>query len=311
MPMNSLEATRVSVVIPSYNHERFLGQAIDSVLAQTFPAHEIIVVDDGSQDQTTEVLRNYATRVHAIRQVNSGVSRARNAGIALASGDLITFLDADDVWLPRKLERQVACLQAHPGAGLVHCGVEDIDEGGRPLTQILCGLEENVATELLLFRRPVILGGGSGVMIPRRVLDRIGVFDPALSTSADWDLYFRIARNYPVCFIPEVLLQYRRHGSNMHSNIHAMRRDMLHAYAKIFADPAPDLARIRRLAYGCLHAALSGSFYSTRQWRESVRHGLLALLIAPQNSARILGMPVRKLLRRMRSSPKIPTSAST
>ena len=111
---------KVSAVIPCYNYGRFLGEAIESVLSQTFSAHEIIVVDDGSTDGTPEVARRYGEKIRYHRTENRGVSAARNAGIALAEGDLIAFLDADDRWLPNKLECQVPVFDGTPGVGLVH-----------------------------------------------------------------------------------------------------------------------------------------------------------------------------------------------
>lgn len=292
-------APRVSVIIPSYNHERFVGLAIESALAQTLPPHEIVVMDDGSTDGTTEVLNRYAGRIQAVRQTNAGVSAARNAGVARSSGELLAFLDADDEWQPRKLELQVRAWQTSPQPGLVHCGVVDIDGDGNPLrehTEGMSGL--GVAAEMLLFRRPTILGGGSGVLIPRAVFDAIGGFDLRLSTSADWDLYYRIAGRYPVAFVPEPLLRYRLHGSNMHGNIRAMEHDMLLAYEKAFTDPASPVQGQRRRAYGNLHTVLAGSFFAAGQRREFARHAARSLLLTPDNLTRFLGYPLRKLRRR-------------
>jgi glycosyltransferase involved in cell wall biosynthesis len=290
---------RVSVIIPSYNHERFVGRAIESALAQTLPPHEIVVIDDGSTDETTAALNGYAGRVRAVRQTNAGVSAARNAGVKLSTGELLAFLDADDEWDPRKLELQVTAWRAEPQPGLVHCGVEDIDGDGHPLRQHLEGMSgPGVAAEMLLFRRPTILGGGSGVLIPRAVFEGVGGFDLRLSTSADWDLYYRIASRYPVAFVPEPLLRYRLHGSNMHGNIRAMEHDMLLAYEKAFADPAAPVQTLRRRAYGNLHTVLAGSFFGAGQKREFARHAARGLLLTPGNVMRFLSYPLRRLRRR-------------
>ncbi|HEX3110532.1 MAG TPA: glycosyltransferase family A protein, partial [Thermoanaerobaculia bacterium] len=112
----------VSVVIPSYNYARYLGEAIDSALGQTLPPLEVIVVDDGSTDDTPAVLAAYGDRIRVLRQKNAGVAVARNSGIAAARGECVAFLDADDVWLPRKLELQIPLFT--DSVGLVHCGVE-------------------------------------------------------------------------------------------------------------------------------------------------------------------------------------------
>lgn len=295
---------RVSVIIPSYNHERFVGRAIDTALAQTLSPHEVIVVDDGSTDGTARVLGGYADQIRAVHQTNAGVSAARNAGVAHSRGELLAFLDADDEWDPKKLELQVKTWQAQPALGLVHCGVEDIDHEGKPLRRHTEGLSGmGVAAEMLLFRRSTILGGGSGVLIPRAVFEAVGGFDPRLSTSADWDLYYRISSRYQVGFVPEPLLRYRLHGSNMHGNIRAMEHDMLLAYQKAFADPGAPVQKLRRRAYGNLHTVLAGSFFAVGQKPDFARHAARSLLLTPDNVGRFLGYPLRRLRRRQPPAP--------
>src|SRR5262245_15747118 len=115
----------VSVVIPTYNCGRLVTEAVDSVLGQTVPPAEVIVVDDGSQDDTAERLAAYAGRVRYLRQENQGVAAARNCGVAASGGEVVAFLDADDVWHPRKLEFQLAALDRHPGLGLLGTGSFD------------------------------------------------------------------------------------------------------------------------------------------------------------------------------------------
>lgn len=290
--------SRVSVIIPTYNYARFLAQAIDSALAQTLMPREVIVVDDGSTDDTARVLEAYADGITVIRQPNLGVAAARNAGAARAEGELLAFLDADDVWLPEKLERQVAKFESDAGLGLVHCGMEEIDESGEGLGRRLDGMEGWVGDEMLLFRRGVILGGGSGAMVSRVAFDAVGGFDTAMSTSADWDLYYRIARRFRIGFVSEVLLQYRVHRSNMHLNIRAMERDMLRAYEKAFNGGANRLSRIERRAYGNLRMALAGSYFSVGQHAGFARNTLKSLARTPENLTRLLAYPVRCLRRR-------------
>ena len=285
----------VSVVIPAYNHSRYLRQAVDSALGQTLGPAEVFVVDDGSTDETSQVLSAYGNRIRVIRQMNCGVSSARNNGAKAATGDFLAFLDADDVWLPRKLELQAARFVASPRLGLVHCGVQDINEHGDPRSSHLNGLEGRVAKELLLFRRPVILGGGSGMMIRRAVFERVGGFDEQLSTSADWDLFYRIAARYQIGFVPELLLRYRVHGGNMHANVRAMERDMLRGYAKAFDDCDGELRKIRRRCYGNLHAVLAGSFFSAGQYAGFARHALKSIVLTPDNLMRFAGYPIRRL----------------
>jgi glycosyltransferase involved in cell wall biosynthesis len=286
--------SRVSVIIPTHNGARFLGLAIDSALSQTHAPAEVIVIDDGSTDGTSELLSGYGDRIKAVRQRNRGVSAARNAGVALASGALLAFLDADDVWLPKKLERQVARFQVEPDLGLVHCGVDEIDEVGRRLRRVQDGLEGWVADDMLMFRRSVILGGGSGAMIPRALFKDIGGFDETLSTSADWDLYYRLARKHRVGFIVDALVGYRIHGSNMHSNIAVMERDMIRGFVKAFVDAGPHLPSLRRRCRGNLHRMLAGSYYRHGNYWSFLRHSIKALVLAPENAAWFLSYPVRR-----------------
>ena len=292
---------RVSVVIPAYNQARFVAQAVESVLAQTMPAAEVIVVNDGSTDETAAVLDQFQTPVRVLTQQNQGVSRARNAGVAASSGDAVAFLDADDAWKPNKLAAQVELLEGNPELGLVHCGVEQIDSHGQVLGHHLDGMQGWVFEEMLLFRRSVILGGGSGVMLRRELFEELGGFDPSLSTSADWDFYFRAARRRPVGFVPEPLLQYRLHGANMHGNVALMEHDMLYAYDKAFREPDQQLRRLRRRSYGNLHLVLAGSYFTARKPRKIVEHALRSLAFTPENGIRLAAFPLR-LLRRARRS---------
>jgi glycosyltransferase involved in cell wall biosynthesis len=286
----------VSVVIPAYNHARYLAEAIDSALGQTLPAADVVVVDDGSTDDTPRVLAAYRDSVHIVRQANRGVSAARNAGAALARGDLLAFLDADDVWLPEKLEAQAARFAADPELGLVHCAVEEIDAEGRSLRTRTDGMDGRVAEEMLLFQRAVILGGGSAAVVTRARFEELGGFDESLGTSADWDLHHRIARRARVGFVPRVLLRYRVHGANMHADVARTAREMLRAYARAFAEE-PALGPLRGRAYGGLHAMLSGSFHAQGRMGPAVAHGLRAVAHDPSRIGRLLGYPLRRLRR--------------
>jgi glycosyltransferase involved in cell wall biosynthesis len=284
-----------SVVIPTYNHSHFLREALDSALGQTLAPHEVIVVDDGSTDETPEILASYGERIRVVRQENRGLASARNAGAERVRGDSIAFLDSDDVWMPTKLERQLARLRDEPELGLVHCAVENIDASGRAVGRRLDGLEGWVAEEMLLFRRGVILGGGSGFVVRRRAFEAEGGFDTRMGTSADWDLQYRIAARHRVGFVPEVLLRYRFHASNMHANIRAMEHDMLLAYAKAFAAGGHGLKRIRRRSYGNLHTVLAGSFFDAAQYGKFAEHMLKSLLRTPGNGAQFALYPLRRL----------------
>ena len=197
--------TRVSVVIPAYNGEAFVADAIESVLAQTLPASEIVVVDDGSSDGTLSVAQRYASKgVRCIQQRNQGPSAARNAGIAATTGELIGFLDCDDIWLPQKTALQAEYLAASPDVGLVaaHAWFWDPRTNRRWLERMDAGRKYEI-----LIRN--CIGTPSGVMVRRRALEDVGGFDLAHSHIADWELWARIQSRWQVGIVDQPLFVYR------------------------------------------------------------------------------------------------------
>lgn len=200
---------RVSVVIPVYNSAHLIGRALESVFAQTFADFEVIVVDDGSDDheELSAVLARWGDRVRSVRQANGGPARARNTAIALATGDLIAFLDADDEWLPVKLERQVGYLDRYPETGLLHTGLI----GGAQTTGTTAPPRQAFCE---LFHTGFFINTLT-VMVPRRVIEATGGFDERREVHIeDWDLWLRIAADHPLGYIPEPLA-YHRPGGGM------------------------------------------------------------------------------------------------
>lgn len=204
----------VSAIIPTYNRAYLVKDAVDSILAQTYENIEVIVVDDGSTDNTLEVLSAYCNRIRVIRQENAGPAAARNRGIAASSGELIAFLDSDDLWLPEKLERQVKLLQsAGPTVSCCLCNIRmcwpdkesnsfdiaalspEIPEG------IWLNVEEIIATRFLLFNQ--------GAMIRRTVLEKIGGFDESLWLLEDHALALRLSLEGPWTFVRDPLVIWR------------------------------------------------------------------------------------------------------
>ncbi len=286
----------VSVIIPTYNYARFIGEAIDSTLAQTLPPLEVIVVDDGSTDGTRELLAEYGDRIRVISQQNQGVGAARNAGIAAARGEYLAFLDSDDAWYPRKLELQMLRFANEPELGLVHCGAEMIDAEGRTLGTTTGGMEGQVAEEMLLLDREVIMPQGSSIVVPRRVAIELGGYDVRLPPSEDWDFCYRIASRYSIGYVREVLVRYRLHGSGIHMNIPRMERAMLLALEKAFADP--QVQALRNRSYGRLHRTLAGCYFQGRELRKFARHALLSLRYDPRNIGYFFAYPSRVMKRR-------------
>jgi glycosyltransferase involved in cell wall biosynthesis len=290
----------VTVVIPNYNYERFLPQALDSVFAQTHPRLDVIVVDDGSTDGSDKVLAQYQGRLRWFRQKNQGVSAARNKGIAEGRGQFVAFLDADDFWMPDKLERQLAAF-ADPRVGLVYTGVRYVDREGATLRDKPAATEGDILADHALMR-PTVLAGGSSALVRKACFERVGVFDARLSTSADWDMWRRIACHFRVAMVSEPLIGYRMHSTAMHRNVPLFERDMLHAFSQMFRDPdARAVWPLRRRAYATLYTMFSGAYLNTRNWKKAVSYGVRSLVQRPDRIAlRALGLPVRKVRRFLR-----------
>jgi glycosyltransferase involved in cell wall biosynthesis len=204
----------VTVVIPCYNQAHFLSEAIESVLSQSYQRYEIVVVDDGSTDNTSEVASRYPPeKVRLIRQENKGLSAARNAGLGGARGEYVVFLDADDRLLSDALEVGVRELEAHPECAFVSGCWNNIATDGSPRPTLHSPHDEPDHYLALLHSCYIRV---HAVMYRRSVFHTVGGFDTSLSASEDYDLYLRIARDYPVRHHGEVVAEYRRrHGANM------------------------------------------------------------------------------------------------
>ena len=282
----------VSVVIPTYNYGRFISDAIRSVLAQTFPAMEIIVVDDGSTDNTADIVREFGDSVTYISQPNAGVCAARNRGVAESTGDLIAFLDADDIWESTKLEKQAAKFRDDPAIGLVHCGMREFDvDTGATKRLHLDGSEGRVAEELLLWERPSVNVSGSVIMVGRQAIDAVNGFDTQIKCGEDWDFCYRVARVFDVGFVAEPLVNYRSHSAAAHLNVREMERGMSLFYEKAFADP--DVAHLRRRAYGNFHKVMAGSYYHSGAYGRFAHHSVRSIWLRPRNLMYFLKLPWR------------------
>ena len=197
--------TLVSIVIPCHNQARFLSEAIESAIGQTHPAIEIVVVDDGSTDDTSQVAGRFES-VHHVSQANHGAPRARNAGLEKATGELVLFLDADDRLLPDAVSRGIAALEAHSDWACVTGHVRVIDRSGAAVDtppQGHAGGDQFVA----LLRSNYIWTPGA-VLYRRSALDAAGAFDPAAGASADYELNLRLARRFAIGCHHHVVLEY-------------------------------------------------------------------------------------------------------
>ena len=206
----------ISVVIPVYNGERYLADAIQSVLDQTYRNFEVIVVDDGSTDGSADVAQRFGEAIRYVHQANGGVCKARNAGIAAARGAYIAFLDQDDLWLHDKLAAQVAYLDSHPEAGAVYCQCQVM--GKAKLCSNLYYSDPVKDDVVGIMRGPYLLM--TSAMFRGEVLSKIGGFDEALIGAGyeDGDLTIRVSEVTHIAYLPEILAMYRVHSSNAMNN---------------------------------------------------------------------------------------------
>jgi glycosyltransferase involved in cell wall biosynthesis len=221
----------ISVVIPTYNRSSLVAEAVASVLAQRGVDCEVIVVDDGSTDDTREQLAPLAGRVHYHRQDHAGVSSARNTGIRLARADWVAFLDSDDLWLPRKLAAQRDHLNAHPGFAVCQTGEIWLHRGRRRNQKGYHQKPEGHCFPQLLER---CLVSPSAVMIRKRLLEAVGGFDPALPACEDYDLWLRIGWRHPFGLVREPLVIKRGgHGDQLSAITPALDRFRIQSLVKL------------------------------------------------------------------------------
>ncbi|HEU4735680.1 MAG TPA: glycosyltransferase [Solirubrobacterales bacterium] len=234
---------RVSVVIPCFNQAHFLGEAIESVLGQTRSAVEIIVIDDGSGDNTVEVAGRYPG-VRYVRQENRGLAAARNAGLEHVDAEFVVFLDSDDRLLPAAIESGLRELGRDPRAVMAAGTWRLIGEDGQGLPSTPPEPPDEVYAALL---ESCFISTPAAVIYRRELFDEIGGFDPAVSASADYDVYLRAAARHRVQIHREVVAEYRRHGANMTRNAELIMRsetEVLRRQAALVRD-SPELGRAR------------------------------------------------------------------
>jgi glycosyltransferase involved in cell wall biosynthesis len=318
-------APRVSFVVSSYNYARYLGQAVESLLAQTFRDLEVIVIDDCSSDGSGEVLDRYAAdpRVRVVRHDrNIGHLRTYNEGLGLARGEFVGLFDADDFcFRPYAVERQVAVLDAHPEAGLVYAAQVYVDESGTPFREFKPWADDYVRDGFvefadLAFRNYV---PHTGTLIRRSVHERLGLYDLELPHSGDWELWLRVATAYRIGYIADSLFAYRIHRRNMSVARHSARwanQQIALAVTKGFAALPPDAPReLRALRPSAIRHALLATNWGDRGLGR-VRRSWAGLLDAPLRAPSLLatklfyGAAARTLLLTILGYPRYQRLAS-
>lgn len=276
---------RVSVLIPSHNHAPYLPAALQSVFDQTYRDYEIVVVDDGSKDDSVAILQGYGDRLRLIVQANRGTYPTLNRCIAESRGEYLAILNSDDLWAPTKLEKQVALLDAHPEVGLVHTGGHFIDGQGNIQPGNPLGFDwprtptGNIIAALVRCNKII----ASSVLVRRVCFERLGGFREDLFGSGDWEMWFRIALAWDIGYIDEPLTMYRVHGANasfQHRRVYEddvkVRTETIHANESRLWQRATD-ARVMRLALAHSYACL-GTEYALLGNRAQARRAYLRSL---------------------------------
>jgi glycosyltransferase involved in cell wall biosynthesis len=296
----------VSVVIPCYKQAHYLPQAIDSVLAQTYPRHEIIVVDDGSPDDTVGVARRYP-QLRYVRQDNKGLSAARNTGLAHCTGAFVVCLDADDRLTPEALASGLASLATHPECGFTAGHHRLIDAAGAPVVPQVSRPEIGGEHYRELLRRNPFWCPAA-ILYRRWVFEAVGAFSTTLRAAEDYDFYLRVARQFPICTHHHVVAEYRIHDAGMSRNPARMlkysvlvlqqQRRLTKGNRDHEAACDEGIATYRDL-YGTPLLEEIGAHLRARQWRAVVRESLIALTYNPRAS---VSRAARRLFRAVREA---------
>lgn len=244
---------QISVVIPAYNAERTIVKTIESVQQQTFKDFELIVINDGSCDRTLELLQSIEDkRLKIFSYNNGGLPTARNRGLSHATGEFITFIDADDLWTADKLEAQLAALQQHPKAGVAYSWTYFMYEKGdfafHPCPPTL--FEGNVYGKLLVSD---FIHSGSNVLLRKQALESVGGFDPALKSCEDWDCWLRLAAKWTFVVVPKYQILYRQASGSMSSKIETMKSAALMALEKAYRAAPPELQHLKKQTFVSFH----------------------------------------------------------
>lgn len=273
---------KVSVIIPAYNSMSYLPETLDSVLGQTFTDFDVLIVNDGSSDNIVEWASGIKDpRVRLISQENKGLPGARNTGIAESRGEYIAFLDADDLWESTKLEKQVKCLDTHAEIGLVHTWMLLVDEHGNSTGRVLTSDAEGDAWEQVIQKNLIAC---PSVIVRRCCFEAVGVFDERCKAIEDWDMWIRIAVQYPFAVIKEPLSYYRQLSTSMSKNCQVMEQAFHLVIEKAFTSTPPELSYLKKRSYGHANLCLSWKALqsTTKDLKLAVHYYNQALMHDPQ-----------------------------
>lgn len=269
----------VSVIIPTCNRSRYVCEAVESALNQTYSPMEIIVVDDGSIDDTEAALNLYAGKIKYLKsEVSQGVSVARNIALRQAKGKYVAFLDDDDLWLEEKIDKDVKFLEVNADCGFVFCGLYYFSDSMADMGKRILSKFEEPKYEFLYDN--CIIYSTSLVTMRKECLERVGLFDEGLVQSSDYDLWLRVARLFKFGYIDECLVKYRLHELNISRNLN--RR--IKMFKKIFNKPEIMEGKSwvqRRIRIAMIYYYVAAFFHKYRRYPKALIHYTVALIYCP------------------------------
>ncbi len=277
-----MQTPLISVIVPAYNAEKTIARTLDSVLAQTYSNFELLVIDDGSEDATLDIIKSVSDyRLKVFSYPHQGHSAARNHGLDQAVGEYVALIDADDLWTPDKLEAQLHALQSHPEAAVAYSWTNFIDQDDRFLrTGSYINVKGNVYRKLLGTN---FIENGSNPLIRRSALTAVGKFDETLITSPDWDMWLRLAARYGFVCVEAPQILYRVSTHSVSANVRGMEKSCLQILNRNFATAPAEIQPLKGICFGNFYLYLSlknlevsqsrwGSLASLRYLAEAVRY---------------------------------------
>jgi len=278
----------VSVIIPTYNYGHLLSKAIDSVIAQTYKNIELIIIDDGSTDNTKSVVESYDNKFTYINQNNTGVSSARNHGIIISNGQYVAFLDADDIWYQDKISVQVQYMLDHRECRSVSCQNLIINEltNEKKVSQYYNFSAYDCRYNFLsLSTRKTTFSGGSGVIIDKNIFNDVGLFNTKLTHGEDWEFWIRISYKYPIYMINKIL--YEIHYHKQTGQLRSMKKrekDLLWIYYNIISQPEHKLSIFqKRNILSNIYLSLAYDSETIKINKLTFKYLLKALYLQPSN----------------------------
>ncbi len=301
MNLNADKAPKVTVVIPAYNAIGYIAETMETLLAQTYQDFEVVVVNDGSTDDTPQwvsKLSQKEPKVRLISQANKGLPGARNTGIKESRGEYIAILDADDLWESTKLQKQVDSLDSNPEAGLCYTWTALADDQGKATGRVVASHAEGNVWEQLTEMNIVCCG--STPMIRRHCFETVGFFSEDLRFSEDWDMWLRIAAQYSFVVVKEPLIRYRQHLNNMSKKCPEMLETSRVLIERNFASAPTEYLHLRNRSYGCIYLYLAWKAIENQNYQQARDFRDQAIAHRPQLgfSARCIRLTIAILIQR-------------